>query len=378
MSSKLGAVLEELESVEKEIHDLEKGLQAARERKTKLMEEKARLQQQEQNDENQNQGGETPEQLQARIAELQKQIEEAEKDKRKGRGYGRARSRSRSRSPTGRKLSLTADGRRRGFSLSPRNTSRRSIKPQFSRRQLAKSGGIASTPSLDTDTAPTPDASSPSKENVAPADGTVTTEKKVEEPASPSATVTIRAGSRASSDWERPGWAHAMNKQDTRAVDSDPINNPNLQQADTGGYRRQVFAKDLEIDKGTFIKHQAKPPEPRLTWIVLRIDDKGVPGKVVMHLHGKDVLALVDHFASLQDTSITPGGPNRASLTVQCEPPLYVTKQGPQGLASKSGVYGVIQEGHEIVDKALEAAGEASLSIKQAHIFPVKKSKGGL
>ncbi|KAL7574797.1 hypothetical protein ACA910_010642 [Epithemia clementina (nom. ined.)] len=432
MNGKLDSVLKALESVDREINDLEKKLGDARRRKADLMKEKTSLEQSSASppkaapklngqSKDAPESEETPEELQARIAELQRQIEEAERQKKV-----KAMARARSRSPSGRKL--VGDGAAgRGGTRSPQGGSRRQlVKPGSPRARTPsnravvvanssaatarnsappaaddekKSGGWnlfgsrgrkggadnegseaepSPAPSRnETSTNSDPASSSPPKENVAPAAEAPSSEQAGAPGGEPAAR-TILVGSQAPADWERPGWAHAMNKHDNRAVDSDPIANPLLQHAENSGYRRQVFAKDLELEKGTLMKHQARAPDPRLTWIVVRINGTGVPGKIVMHLHGKDVHNLVDHFVALKDTSFSLGGPNRASLTVHCEPPLYITTTGPQGLDAKSGVFGVVQEGHEIIDKVLGAGEGAEFSIKQAHIFPVKKSKGGI
>lgn len=409
MTSQLDSVLKALESVEREIRDLESNLNKAKTRKVDLLKEKAQLEQKATtpNDPPKSapEVAETPEELQARIAELQKQIEEAERQKK-----AKAMARARSRSPSGRKV--VGDQGGRGVTLSPQGASRRKLvsRPPASPRATVQSnsteapktpaggggnragwnplgrrrrgkdeseGAQAEPPSRSPLENEAP--ASPAKENVAPAVQMPTTPQATQSSAEAGTLPTSPGGSRTPLDWERPGWAHAMDKQDNRAVDSDPIANPLLQHAsDNGGYRRQVFAKDIELYKGTLVKHQAKAPDPRLTWIVLRINGTAVPGKIVMHLHGKDVHNLVDHFQGLKDTSVSIGGPNGASMTVQSEPPLYIKKAGAQGLDLQSGVYGVLQEGHEIVDKAVNAGEGAQILIKQAHIFPVKKSKGGL
>jgi hypothetical protein len=177
-------------------------------------------------------------------------------------------------------------------------------------------------------------------------------------------------------NWNKPGWAFAVEDQDERAVDDDPINNPNLKQQEHSGYRRQVFAKDLSIDKkGTFVKPQAKAPDPRKTWIVVRLNGDPIPGKIVMHLHGKDVNSLVEKFVALKGSQIYRQG---SSILVEGDPKFFITFDAARGLDSKAGVYGVVQEGHSIISKILEAGPDAPVEIKQAHIFPIKKSKTGI
>jgi hypothetical protein len=177
-------------------------------------------------------------------------------------------------------------------------------------------------------------------------------------------------------NWNKPGWAYAVEDQDERAVDDDPLNNPNLKQQQHSGYRRQVFAKDLSIDKkGTFVKPQAKAPDPRKTWIVVRLNGEPIPGKIVMHLHGKDVNSLVENFVALKGSAIFRQG---SSFLVEGDPKFFITFDNARGLDNKAGVYGVVQEGHGILSKIMDAGPDAPVEIKQAHIFPIKKSKTGI
>ena len=186
----------------------------------------------------------------------------------------------------------------------------------------------------------------------------------------------IKVGVKGKADWNRPKWASQMEIEDDRAVNSDSIKTNLRQQTD--GYQRKVKAEALVIQKGTFVKPQGeKKPPPRLTWVVGRINGKGVPGKVVMHLYGKDVDKLVDQFEELKNKVVTVGGPQKAALTVDSDPPFHITLKGAANLNSQAGVFGVVQEGHGIVNKLTDAGSDgAELSIKQAHIYPVKKSKG--
>jgi hypothetical protein len=339
--------------------------------------------------------------LQARIAELQQQLEEEKK-----------KQQVRSRSPTNRN-SRTSPTRQR----SPRS----SRSPQ---RASAAARGSASSPPSSPRRQDPPAANKPEKDEVAQEVQVVvddseykektgwkkpgwtigrggnkknqedtTTDDKAAVEAAPATTVTdssppaspsppspsqmecVSPYRNSKSTWEKPAWAHAapLEEENNVAVDNTPITNP-LLRPKQDGYQRKVFAKDLTVEHGTFIKAQEKQPDPRKTWIVVRINDDAVPGKIVMHLHGKHVNGLVDKFVDLQGQEIERTG---HELMVHGEPKFFITTAAAKGLDSKQEVYGVVQEGHEIVEKLLAAGPEATFSIKQAHIFPIKKSKKG-
>lgn len=175
--------------------------------------------------------------------------------------------------------------------------------------------------------------------------------------------------------FEKPAWAapaEVTNKEEE--IDKDSINNPMLKKAEGSGYVRQVKEKELGRVQGTFVKpQQALKLEPRLAWIVVNINKRKV-GKIVMHLYGKDVSAIVDQFVELKGHELERK--NGMVVVVGMEPTLYVTSGGPKGLDGKAGVYGVIQEGKDIYDTLMGADAGAVLSVKQAHIFPVKKGGG--
>jgi len=178
--------------------------------------------------------------------------------------------------------------------------------------------------------------------------------------------------------FERPRWAaptEVVNKEG--AIDADPLNNPNLKKPQMDGYVRQVKEKDLEIIKGTFVKPETTVNlEPRLTWIVVNVNKRKV-GKIVMHLYGRDVSGIVDHFVELKGNAIERQ--NGMLAVVGQQPTLFITSGGNgRALDGKSGVYGVIQEGHDIFQTVMTADADAVLAVKQAHIYPVKKGKGGI
>ena len=178
-------------------------------------------------------------------------------------------------------------------------------------------------------------------------------------------------------EWEKPIWAAPTDDiPPDQSIISDPINNPFLKPAQHGGYQRQVKEKDLEIIKGTFVSpEKTKKLEPRLTWIVVNINKRKV-GKIVMHLYGKDVNGIVDQFLELKGLEIERQ--NGMLVVPGINPTMHVTSAGTAGLDSKSGVFGVIQEGRNIFDAIMNAPPDAILSIKQAHIYPVKKGSSGL
>jgi cyclophilin family peptidyl-prolyl cis-trans isomerase len=136
-----------------------------------------------------------------------------------------------------------------------------------------------------------------------------------------------------------------------------------------------VKPKELEIVKGTFVKPQVTKLEPRLTWIVINVNRRKV-GKVVMHLHGKDVSRIVDNFLDLKGCELQRDSGNL--MVTGMEPQLIITPGGHAGLDQKSGVYGVIQEGRDVFQTVMQSDAGAALSVKQAHIYPVKKGRSGI
>jgi hypothetical protein len=173
--------------------------------------------------------------------------------------------------------------------------------------------------------------------------------------------------------FDRPGWAAPVEVvQKDAEIDSESIQNPNLKQAQMGGYQRQVKEKDIDLVRGTFVKDTPRAVEPRLAWIVVNLG-KRKAGKIVMHLYGRDVHRLVDQFLDLKGHEITRD--NSQTLTVVgMDPPLHVlSTRATSGLDGKAGVFGIIQEGHEIFQTVMEASD--ALSVKQAHIFPVVRGK---
>jgi hypothetical protein len=188
--------------------------------------------------------------------------------------------------------------------------------------------------------------------------------------------------------WEKPAWAQASSTApDDTDILTAPIQN-GLKTNQNSGYSRRVFAKDIHKVEGNFIAHTKDVPPPRLAWIVVNLDGEKV-GKIVMNLeddtitsnnNNENVDRLVGQFLDLKGLEMerTKDG----NLVVKdMDPQLVVTtvKSAPKrrGKSSKSSnVIGKIQEGQEFFDAVLKAGPESIVTIKQAHIYPVKKAKG--
>ncbi|EEC46050.1 predicted protein [Phaeodactylum tricornutum CCAP 1055/1] len=171
--------------------------------------------------------------------------------------------------------------------------------------------------------------------------------------------------------WEKPAWALPDEAIPDSSIISDSIQNPLLKQANHGGYERKVFAKDIKRVNGTFVAPRPNVP-PRLAWIVPFCQEKKV-GKIVLHLYGKDIDRLVDRFLDLQGCCIEKTG--EELIVEEIAPKFYVTSN-PTKIDSRDGVYGLVQEGHEVFEDILTADSDFKFHIKQAHIYPVKKAKG--
>jgi hypothetical protein len=98
-------------------------------------------------------------------------------------------------------------------------------------------------------------------------------------------------------------------------------------------------------------------------------------GKIVMHLYG-NFLPLVDIFLQLKGLELQRSGPSDY-LVDDIDPHFYVhtgrtasTFRGPS-----TACYGVIQEGFDVVDGLKKANADSIFTIKQSHIYPVKKAK---
>lgn len=181
--------------------------------------------------------------------------------------------------------------------------------------------------------------------------------------------------------WEKPAWASQSNEVEEEAgIDSNPIQNPMLKKNQHSGYTRQVFAKDnLSRSNGTFVAPTTKPPPPRLCWVVVEINKRKV-GKIVMHLYGQGTNRVVDQFESLKGTNIERQGKNKPMTIEGFEeedfPKFFISINASiKGLEKERDIYGIVQEGKEVVGAIKSAEEHAVISIKQAHIYPVKKAR---
>jgi len=172
--------------------------------------------------------------------------------------------------------------------------------------------------------------------------------------------------------WEKPDWALPSDVlSNTPAIQSESIQN-GLKQAKPG-YERKVHEADLELINGKFVQHTEKKPDPRLVWIVVNMDGCKV-GKIVMHLFG-NFLPIVDIFVELKGLELKRNG-NDGFVVDDIEPEFYVHAGKPGTFSGPaSACFGVIHEGFDIFQKLKVAAPDAVFTIKQSHIYPVKKAK---
>jgi hypothetical protein len=175
--------------------------------------------------------------------------------------------------------------------------------------------------------------------------------------------------------WEKPDWAIPDASVPDEAIIKDSVPNK-LKEAQHSGYVRQVHEKDLELINGTFVKPTLKVPEPRLVWIVININGTKA-GKVVMHLHG-NYAPLVDRFLEMKGLELKRCG-NNMLVVDDIEPPMYIntakTMSNKQAASLGVVAMGMVQEGHDIVEQVYAADDDAVFTIKQSHIYPVKKAR---
>jgi hypothetical protein len=171
--------------------------------------------------------------------------------------------------------------------------------------------------------------------------------------------------------FERPDWATQADATIDKSILDDAIDHGLKQAGKAGQYQRQVKESTPVIVKGAHVAPKQKV-DPRLTWIVVNVNKRKV-GKIVMHLYGKDAHTIVDNFIELKGFDLERK--DGVLAVVGVNPPFVITSGSQSGLDAKAGVYGVIQEGHDIFQQVMAADANAALSIKQAHIYPVKIGK---
>lgn len=165
--------------------------------------------------------------------------------------------------------------------------------------------------------------------------------------------------------WAKPGWALPEEATQTdEGIVTDSIQN-GLKKPTTGGYERKVFAKQLArpIKEGKFVRNlSAKKPDPRMVWIVINVN--GIKrGKIVMHLYG-NADAIVDKFLELKGLEMERQ--NGMLVCKELEPYFHVFggKVADLPKNNPSAVYGIVLEGQDVLQQAMNAAPDAVVSIK--------------
>ena len=174
----------------------------------------------------------------------------------------------------------------------------------------------------------------------------------------------------------KPDWAaqSSASSPEESGILTSPITNSLLRQAGTGYQRKIKPTQSIDFVQGQHLGTKLKnTPEPRLAWVVLNVNDKKI-GKIVVHLHGRSVKDIVDNFLDLKGASIERR-PSRPLRVLDRSPKFFITTNKPEKLENKPDVYGVVQEGHDVLQEVREAPEDASIVIRQAHIYPVKKAR---
>ena len=179
--------------------------------------------------------------------------------------------------------------------------------------------------------------------------------------------------------WEKPAWALPSEAIPDDSILKDSIQNPMLKAAAHGGYERKVHEASLALIPGKFVQPtKAKVVEPRMVWIVVNIDGSKV-GKIVMHLYG-NFLPLTDIFTELKGLELLRCDTNTLVIT-DIDPYFYVHVGNASSFSKKFSkqanecCYGVVLEGQDIIQQINNSPSDAVLTVKQSHIFPVKKAK---
>lgn len=196
----------------------------------------------------------------------------------------------------------------------------------------------------------------------------------------------VKAKVVANHAWEKPQWAIPdVSAEDTPAILTESIPT-NLKKPNMGGYERKVFERnDLFIVKGTFQKpatRKVDEQKQRLVWIVVNINGTKA-GKVVMHLYGNDAAMndIVEKFLELKGLELKYTA-DMAFYVNDLEPNFYLRTDDPRNYNTNTNiVYGHVQEGHDILQQMMDAVKATTTSsatlftIKQSHIYPIKKTR---
>ena len=179
--------------------------------------------------------------------------------------------------------------------------------------------------------------------------------------------------------WEKPAWALPSESIPDDSILKDSIQNPMLKPPVTTGYERKVHEANLALIPGKFVQPtKTKIVEPRMVWIVVNIDGCKV-GKIVMHLYG-NFLPLTDTFTELKGLELFRCDNNTLVIS-DIDPHFYVHVGNVLSFSKKISkqandcCFGVVLEGQDILERVFQAPSDAVLTVKQSHIFPVKKTK---
>jgi hypothetical protein len=179
--------------------------------------------------------------------------------------------------------------------------------------------------------------------------------------------------------WEKPNWALPSEIISDASIIKDSIQSPLLKAVASSGYERKVHKADIALIPGKFVQpSKATVVEPRMVWIVVNIDGSKV-GKIVMHLYG-NFLPLTDIFTELKGLELTRC--NSTTFVVKDVDPNFYVHAGTVlsfcqcfTTQATADCFGLILEGMDIFQQLLNAPNDAVFTIKQSHIFPVKKTK---
>ena len=178
--------------------------------------------------------------------------------------------------------------------------------------------------------------------------------------------------------WSKPGWALPEEKlAGESGIVTDSLQT-GLKAPNTGGYERKVFAKELAAPPvaGKFVRNvSAKKPDPRMVGVVININGTK-RGKIVMHLYG-NVEPIVEKFFELKGLELKRDANNQVYCD-EMEPHFYLFGGKTAQLNTSknpNAVYGVVLEGHDVLQLAQNSSADSVLSIRQSHIFPVKRAK---